>query len=130
MIELITGSWQVLDILVNNAGVVSRGGLLDVTEAMWDHVVDVNLKGVFLCTQSAARWMKPRGTGAIINITSGGFPASNNTAVGCLAFLLPYVEQNNVYDQLRVNWDPYATAAGSAAARRRAARRPRAAQMW
>jgi 3-oxoacyl-[acyl-carrier protein] reductase len=70
MIELITGAWQGLDILVNNAGVVNRGGLLDLSEDQWDEVVDVNLKGVFLCTQSAVRWMCPRKTGAIINIAS------------------------------------------------------------
>ena len=70
MVELITGAWQGLDVLVNNAGVVSRGGLLDITEAQWDQVVDVNLKGVFLCCQSAARWMLPRRQGVIVNIAS------------------------------------------------------------
>jgi 3-oxoacyl-[acyl-carrier protein] reductase len=70
MVELVTGAWHGLDILVNNAGVVNRGGLLDVSEAMWDEVVDVNMKGTFLCAQSAARWMKPQGRGAIVNISS------------------------------------------------------------
>lgn len=70
MIELVTGAWQGFDVLVNNAGVVNRGGLLDVSSAMWDEVVDVNLKGVFLCAQSAVRWMKPQGHGVIVNIAS------------------------------------------------------------
>lgn len=70
MVELVTGNWQGLDVLVNNAGVVNRGGLLELTGAQWDEVVDVNLKGVFLCTQAAVRWMRERGQGAIVNIAS------------------------------------------------------------
>ena len=45
--------------------------LLDVTEEEWDHVIDTNLKGCFLCTQAAARHMKDHGGGAIVNIGSG-----------------------------------------------------------
>ncbi len=60
-----------LDILVNNAGVQTLKALLDVTEDEWDLVIDTNLKGCFLCTQSAARRMKAQGSGAIINIGSG-----------------------------------------------------------
>ena len=70
MVELVAGAWGGLDLMVNNAGVVRRGGLLEITEEMWDTVLDVNLKGVFLCCQSAARWMMPRGSGAIVNIAS------------------------------------------------------------
>ncbi|MDB5099546.1 MAG: 3-oxoacyl-acyl-carrier protein reductase [Cyanobacteria bacterium RYN_339] len=70
MIELVTGAWGGLDVLVNNAGVVRRGALMEITEEMWDAVLDVNLKGVFLCCQSAARWMIPRKQGAIVNVSS------------------------------------------------------------
>ena len=45
--------------------------LLDVTEAEWDRVIATNLKGCFLCTQAAARYMKDHGGGAIVNIGSG-----------------------------------------------------------
>ena len=61
-----------LDVLVNNAGVFSRVPLLDVTEAHWDHVLDVNLKGTFLCAQAAARVMLPQRSGVIVNVASGG----------------------------------------------------------
>jgi 3-oxoacyl-[acyl-carrier protein] reductase len=59
-----------LDILVNNAGIPSRKGLLEATEEEWDDVFGVNLRGVFLCTQVAARHMAERAYGRIINISS------------------------------------------------------------
>lgn len=60
-----------LDIHVNNAGVQTWKPLLDLTEEEWDYVLDTNLKGCFLCTQRAARWMKDHGGGRIVNIGSG-----------------------------------------------------------
>ena len=60
-----------LDILVNNAGTQVWKGLLDLTEAEWDRVIDTNLKGCFLCTQRAGRHMKEAGGGRIVNIGSG-----------------------------------------------------------
>ncbi len=60
-----------LDILVNNAGIQTWKPLLELTEEEWDRVLDVNLKGCFLCTQRAARAMKDAGGGSIVNIGSG-----------------------------------------------------------
>ena len=60
-----------LDILVNNAGVQTWKPLLDLTEAEWDRTIATNLKGCFLCTQSAARHMRTKGGGRVINIGSG-----------------------------------------------------------
>jgi NAD(P)-dependent dehydrogenase (short-subunit alcohol dehydrogenase family) len=59
-----------VDILVNNAGVFPRAGVLDLDEATWDAVHDVNLKGTFFCAQQAARRMVPRRSGTIINLAS------------------------------------------------------------
>lgn len=59
-----------LDVLVNNAGVVRRGGLFAISEEIWDEVLDVNLKGTFLCAQAAAKGMRERGGGVIVNISS------------------------------------------------------------
>jgi len=60
-----------LDIVVNNAGVFPRSPFLDLTEAEWDHVLTVNLKGTFLVAQAAARQMVADGTkGAIVNLSS------------------------------------------------------------
>lgn len=60
-----------IDILVNNAGVQTWSPLLDLAEADWDRVIRTNLKGCFLCTQSAGRRIKARGGGRVINIGSG-----------------------------------------------------------
>ena len=60
-----------LDVLVNCAGVGIRSAFLDVTEAIWDTTIAVNLKGTFLCTQRAAAWMvQHKKAGSIINISS------------------------------------------------------------
>jgi NAD(P)-dependent dehydrogenase (short-subunit alcohol dehydrogenase family) len=71
MFERVIGSFGGLDILVNNAGVQTWKPLLDVTEEEWDLVIDTNLKGCFLCTQRAARYMKDHCGGSIVNLGSG-----------------------------------------------------------
>jgi len=71
MFERVIATFGRLDLLVNNAGVQTWGPLLDVTEEEWDLVVDTNLKGCFLCTQQAARYMKDHGGGTIVNLGSG-----------------------------------------------------------
>jgi NAD(P)-dependent dehydrogenase (short-subunit alcohol dehydrogenase family) len=53
-------------ILVNNAGVFPRVEFLAMRESDWDHVIDVNLKGSFLCAQAAARRMVEAGRGGVI----------------------------------------------------------------
>jgi NAD(P)-dependent dehydrogenase (short-subunit alcohol dehydrogenase family) len=60
-----------IDILVNNAGIFPRVEFLDMTEAQWDEVLNVNLKGTFLCTQAVAQKLVERGhSGAVINLAS------------------------------------------------------------
>jgi|YelNatPaOPRAMG01_1025707.scaffolds.fasta_scaffold07079_2 3-oxoacyl-[acyl-carrier protein] reductase len=59
-----------LHILVNNAGVVRYASLLEMTEHDWDLVVDVNLKGVFNCTQTVLPYMIKQRYGKIINMSS------------------------------------------------------------
>jgi 3-oxoacyl-[acyl-carrier protein] reductase len=71
MFELVIKRFGRLNLLVNNAGVQTWKPLLDVAEEEWDLVVDTNLKGCFLCTQQAARYMKDHGGGSIVNLGSG-----------------------------------------------------------
>ncbi|HIE37636.1 TPA: glucose 1-dehydrogenase [Candidatus Bipolaricaulota bacterium] len=59
-----------LDILVDAAGVNQRTPSLEVTEALWHFIVDINLKGTFFACQAAAEAMREGGGGSIINIAS------------------------------------------------------------
>ena len=59
-----------LDVLVNNAGFTRPAMMLKMTEDQWDQVVDIHLKGAFLCSQAAAVHMKEKKYGKIINVTS------------------------------------------------------------
>ena len=60
-----------IDILVNNAGAVARLPVHELPVEDWDHVMNVNLRGLFLCTKYALPSMLERRTGCIINISSG-----------------------------------------------------------
>jgi 3-oxoacyl-[acyl-carrier protein] reductase len=59
-----------IDILVNNAGVSKPNMLYKMTEEQWDEVVDIHLRGPFLCIQAASKYMMEKKRGKIINITS------------------------------------------------------------
>ncbi len=59
-----------LDILVNNAGITRDGLLLRMKEEDWDAVIDINLKGVFLCSKEAVKIMAKQRYGRILNIAS------------------------------------------------------------
>jgi meso-butanediol dehydrogenase/(S,S)-butanediol dehydrogenase/diacetyl reductase len=59
-----------IDTLVNNAGVISVAPVMAMTEQQWDRVIDVNLKGTFLCSKAVARHMMERRSGRIVNLSS------------------------------------------------------------
>ena len=62
-----------IDVLVNNAGGEERQmGVEEVDEPSWDRIVDINLKGPFLCAQAVIEPMKQRGRGTIVNVSSQG----------------------------------------------------------
>ena len=70
MVDTAVKEFGTVDILVNNAGIIRDAMLHKMTDEQWDQVIEVNLKGVFLCTQCAARVMREKGYGKIINISS------------------------------------------------------------
>lgn len=77
MFEEIKQKWPKLDVLINNAGVVEFAEFESITEEQWDKLLDVNLKGQFLCSQQALKLMEPGSK--IINIAS---IASGGVGVG------------------------------------------------
>ena len=72
LFEHIRGKFNRLDILVNNAGMIKDNLLLSTELSDWDKVLDLNLRGAFLCTRYAAEMMLPNHSGKIINISSTG----------------------------------------------------------
>ena len=64
--------WGRLDIVVLNAGTWKGAALHETSEAMWDQLLDLNLKGAFLTLKSALPWLIERGRGTIVGITSLG----------------------------------------------------------
>jgi len=72
-------TYKRLDILINNAGILLSKPFLEITQEEWDKVLNINLKGQFLCAQKAAFLMKQNNWGRIINISS---IASGEVGVG------------------------------------------------
>lgn len=70
MVDAVVAKWGRLDIAVNNAGMGQWVNVEDMTESQWDRVLDLNLKGVFLCAQAEGRVMLSAGYGKIINTAS------------------------------------------------------------
>ena len=66
MVAKTVSTYGKIDILVNNAGITADNTLLKMTEAEWDRVLNVNLKGVFHCGQAAAAVMVEKGNGGVI----------------------------------------------------------------
>ncbi len=59
-----------IDILINNAGITRDGLLMRMKSEQWDDVLNTNLKGVFLCTKYASKFMMKKRSGSIVNISS------------------------------------------------------------
>lgn len=86
--EMVDGVVQrcgAIDILINNAGITADARLIKMTAAQFDQVINVNLKGVFLCTRAVAPHMIENGSGRIINAASvvglyGNFGQTNYAA--------------------------------------------------
>jgi 3-oxoacyl-[acyl-carrier protein] reductase len=70
MIISVVEQWEYVDILVNNAGIIRDKLLMFLNEDDWDRVIDVNLKGTYLCSRAIIRTMIAQKFGRIINITS------------------------------------------------------------
>lgn len=70
MVKAAVDKWKKVDVLVNNAGIVEFKPFVEITEEEWDRMIDINLKGQFLCAQAAAKEMMKQKSGVIVNIAS------------------------------------------------------------
>lgn len=98
-----------LDILVNNAGIELAKKVTDTTEAEWEHLMDVNLKGVFLCSKLAIPVMQRNGRGVIVNVASelglvgGSEIAAYAASKGGVVQLTKAMAIDHASDGIRVN---------------------------
>jgi NAD(P)-dependent dehydrogenase (short-subunit alcohol dehydrogenase family) len=98
MVSEVADRWGRIDILVNNAGISTVSRIEHMSETEWDHVLGVNLKGHFLCSQAVIPFLKEQQHGKIINMGSlnaknggvitGGAYASSKGAVHSFTFAL------------------------------------------
>jgi NAD(P)-dependent dehydrogenase (short-subunit alcohol dehydrogenase family) len=70
LMDLAIETYGGVDVLVNSAGVQRYGTVVETEEEVWDEVLDVNLKGVYLASRYAIPEMRKRGGGAIVNLSS------------------------------------------------------------
>ncbi|KAL0698827.1 hypothetical protein Bca4012_054949 [Brassica carinata] len=70
MMKTAVDAWGTIDVVVNNAGITRDTLLIRMKKSQWDEVIDLNLTGVFLCTQAATKIMMKKRKGRIINIAS------------------------------------------------------------
>ena len=98
-----------LDILVNNAGIVIHGTVADTSEEDFQRTIDVNLKGVFLCSKYAVREMRRRGGGSIVNVSSingirgNHFHAAYCASKGGVVSLTHAMAIDHAAEKIRVN---------------------------
>ncbi len=97
-----------IDALVNNAAIGPLGTVLDTDEAVWDRIIEVNLKGAYLCSRAVLPHMIARKGGAIVNVGSGAGHGKPNMAAysaskGGLFALTAAMAYDHLHDGVRVN---------------------------
>jgi len=109
LIEQTVATYGRLDILVNNAGIELAKTIPDTTEAEWDGLMNVNLKGVFLCSKAAISVMRHQKMGVIINVASelglvgGSEIAAYSASKGGVVQLTKSMAIDHATDGIRVN---------------------------
>ena len=102
-VDAVVKRFGTVDVLVNNAGInipallVDPGNQHELSEKIWDKVMNINLKGVYLCAQAAGRLMVAKGSGVIINMSSeSGLEGSEGQSV--------YAASKNAVNSLTRSW--------------------------
>ena len=110
LIEAAADRYQRLDVLVNNADVFPIAEIQDTTAEMWDQVYAVNVRGPFLCSQSAIPYFRKQGGGSIVNIgsttplRSRGDRVAHASSKGALLTMTKVLARALLADRNRVNW--------------------------
>jgi NAD(P)-dependent dehydrogenase (short-subunit alcohol dehydrogenase family) len=98
-----------VDILVNSAGIQRYGTVVETEEEVWDEVLDVNLKGIYLASKHAIPQMRERGGGAIVNLSSvQAFASQKGVAAytaskGAINALTRAMALDHAQENIRVN---------------------------
>ncbi|MDF1747942.1 MAG: SDR family oxidoreductase [Alphaproteobacteria bacterium] len=109
LVEAVVSQWGRIDILHNNAGITAIGNVETLDEDIWDNVMNVNVKGIFIGSKTVIPVMKAQGGGVIINTASvnGLRPAANRDAYsaskGAVISLTKGIAQSFAKDGIRVN---------------------------
>ena len=80
MVNEVKSLWGGIDILINNAGILQDKYVTEIAEEDWDRMIDVHMKGVFLCTRAVVPFMTEKNYGRIVNIASTGARQANYMA--------------------------------------------------
>ena len=109
MVQDTLARWHRIDILINVAGGADRKNVVDVTAEEWDHIIDMNLKSVFLCSQAvlptmvAAKYGKIVSISSIYGFTGNATRASYATAKAGVAVFTKSLALEHVKDGLNIN---------------------------
>jgi len=108
VVDFTVNKYGQIDGLINNAAIGPLGSILETSEKIWDQVIDVNLKGTFLCCKEVLPYMVKQRAGAIINIGSGsgwGKPnmAAYSASKGGIFALSAAMAHDHLTDGIRVN---------------------------
>lgn len=110
MVDTVVKKYHTVDVLFNNAGIYTRGDVVSTPEETWEKIIQVNLKGVYLCSKAVIPIMRMAGGGVIINTSSsvGLYAAAPGIAAyaaskGGVTFLTKAMADDHLKDNIRVN---------------------------
>jgi NAD(P)-dependent dehydrogenase (short-subunit alcohol dehydrogenase family) len=109
LVDFAVEAYGGLDVLVNSAGVQRYGTVADTEESVWDEVLGVNLKGIYLASRYAIPEMRERGGGAIVNVSSVQAIASQRgvaaytASKGGINALTRAMALDHAHENIRVN---------------------------